>query len=112
VADNRFEFFGREFKRAMEEHGQLLNEELKRVSEQMRWAMEPMRAEMERVGAELQRVMQGFHEERGSPADWHEISVTADRVDKPSKKTKAKTKKKGRRGRRRGDEAASGKARP
>ena len=111
MANNPFEFFGREFKRAMEDHGQLLNEEMKRVSEQMHLAMEQMRTEMERVGVELQRAMQGFHEERGSPADWCEINVTADRVDKPSKK-KAKPKKKGRRGRRRGDEAGSIKARP
>ncbi len=51
----------------MEEHGRLLNEEMKRVQVEMHSAMEQMKNEMQRVGAELQRVMEEFHRERSNP---------------------------------------------
>jgi hypothetical protein len=102
VAENLFEAFGGELRRAIREHGQLLNEEMKRVQEQMRTATEQMRTEMERVGVELQRVMHEFHKERGSSADWYEVTVEADRVEETPKKPRAKSKRKRGGGKKRG----------
>jgi hypothetical protein len=70
VADSPFEGFGREFRRAMEEHGKLLNEEMKRVQAQMQSAMEQMKEEMERVGAELRRAMEQIDRATPNPRDW------------------------------------------
>ena len=55
-----FEPFGSGFRRAMEELGTRLNEEMKRVHEQMESAME-------RVAAEVQRAMEEFQRNRESP---------------------------------------------
>ncbi|HEV8408416.1 MAG TPA: hypothetical protein VGQ34_10830, partial [Sphingomicrobium sp.] len=85
MADNPFEAFGREFKRAMEEHGLHLNEEMKRVHEQMRSAIEQMKGEMERVGVELGRAMEELHREHGSPADWFRDDIKADVEVRPEK---------------------------
>jgi predicted phage gp36 major capsid-like protein len=63
VAQNRFEEFGREFKRAMEEHGRRLNEEMKPIHEEMRPAIERMEEEMERLGAELNEALREFREQ-------------------------------------------------
>ena len=106
MAENPFEAFGREFRRAIQDHGELLNEEMKRVQEQVHSAMEQMRTEMEKVGEELQRVMRSFHEERGDASNWYEICVTADRVDEPPPKKSRKTKKKKARAKRRSGQSA------
>jgi hypothetical protein len=93
VAQNPFEGIGRELKRAMEEHGRLLNEEMKRVQVEMRSAMEQMKDEMQRVGEELQRTMEEFHRQRSDPHEWDEIVI----VPQPSrapKKVKAERGKK------------------
>jgi hypothetical protein len=70
VADNPFESFGREFRRAMEEHGKLLDEEMKRIQAQMQSPMKELKAVMERVGAELQQAMEEFHRRQSDPGDW------------------------------------------
>ena len=70
MADNPFESFGREFRRAMEEHGKLLNEEMKRIQAQMQSPMEELKAVIGRVGAELQRAMEEFHRRHPNPGDW------------------------------------------
>ena len=69
VTDNPFESFGREFRRAMEEHGQLLNEEMKRVQAQIQSPMEELKAAMGLVGAELQRAMEELHRRHPNPGD-------------------------------------------
>ena len=70
MADNPFESFGREFRRAMEEHGKLLSEEMKRIQAQMQSPMEELKAAMGRVGAELQRAMEELHRRHPNPGDW------------------------------------------
>ena len=70
MANSPFEGFGREFRRAMEEHGKLLNEEMKRVHVQMQSAMEQMKEQMERVGAELQRAMEQIDRATPDAGDW------------------------------------------
>jgi hypothetical protein len=89
MAQNPFEGLGREFSRAMEEHGRLLNEEMKRIQQQMQPAIELMKEEMERVGAELQRAMKEFHQrsaEAGGYCDAEFKPVPVSRKAKPPKK--------------------------
>jgi len=53
VANNPFEGISREFKRAIEEHGRLLDEEMNRVQQEVQSAMAQVRDEMQRVGCAL-----------------------------------------------------------
>ena len=98
VAQDPFEAFGREFKRAMEEHGRQLNEEMKRVHEQMHSAMQRMKEEMDRAGAELQRAMRDFHRERSNYTNSSEVSyqagMRAHAADRTSRRDRSSSKRK------------------
>ena len=111
MAQNPFEGIGRELKRAMEEHGRLLNEEMKRVQVEMHSAMNQMKDEMQRVGAELQRAMEEFHRERSNPSAWDEIVISPEPI-RPSKKLKGTRGKKKPRRKPPGTAAAPVKPRP
>jgi hypothetical protein len=97
VAQNPFEGIGRELKRAMEEHGRLLNEEMKRVQVELHSAMEQMKDEMHRVGAELQRAMEEFHRQRSNPNEWDEIVIAPEPIRRSKKVKIVRGKKKPRR---------------
>lgn len=109
MAQNPFEIFGREFRRAMEEHGDLLHEQMKRVREELESAMEQMRDEMERVGAEIQRAMDEFHQEHFH-VDPFEPAMKPARPKQPRRKAKPVAKK--RRPRRKPPGAATAPVKP
>jgi hypothetical protein len=109
VAQNPFEIFGREFRRAMEEHGDLLHEQMNRIRGELESAMERMRDEMERVGVEIQRAMDEFHQEHfhSDPLD---RPMKQARAARPRRKEKAVVKK--RRPRRKPPGAATAPVKP
>jgi hypothetical protein len=66
VSQNPFEGVARELRRAIEEHGRLFSEEMKRIQEQIQPAMESLKGEMERARAEFRRAIQN---RQGQTAD-------------------------------------------
>jgi hypothetical protein len=87
VPEHPFEPFGSEFRRAMEEFGTRLNEEMKRVQREIEGAVGG-------VAAELQRVMEELHRERDDRPNFWETAVNADRDDRTARRAKPVSKKK------------------
>ena len=104
MAEHPFEPFGSEFRRAMEELGARLNQEMKRVQHEIAGAMEG-------VATELQRVMEEFHREHGGgPNPLKAELKKLDRVDRALRPGRPVAKKK--RPRRRPPGSAAAPVRP
>jgi len=87
MSKNPFEEFGKEFKRAMEHHAELLREEMERARKQVQAAMEQARADVERARSEFEEMMAEARRHMGERRDWSSPdSWTPSRKRKPPRR--------------------------